>query len=518
MLYLLLGCAFAFALFNVLLIIYRSTLHPLSKFPGPKLATCSYLYEFWFDIVQNGRYTHEIARLHKIYGPIIRINPDELHCDDASFVDEVYASGKRKRNKPQHFLAGFPGNAHLGVTLTGDHDLHRLRRGSINKFFSRSQVTQLEHLVKHNAEKLCNKIISSRDGHPFDLWNLYSCFTADVITEYCFGESSGFLDRPPWEPNYRSSVNALFRPAHLFRHFPWLKYPADLIPLCVLRWISQDLELLARDFSVTIPQRIRLAKATTTSLLKSQRPTIFSSLLTSDLPDSEKSIKRLTGEATAIMVAGTETVALTLSLYTFYLLSNPTVYKSVRNELLSIVPESSTFPSWHTLEKQPYLTAVLLETLRLGNNVPGRSPRTATEEDLIYRGSWLPEGTSRPVSVCHVIPRGYAIGMSPYILHTNDTLFPNPHEFDPSRWLQDGNINRELERHLFSFSKGSRMCVGIQLAWCELYIGAAMLTLRVFPFVKLYKTSLVDVQYDHDEVIAKPSAESKGIRISMVAQ
>lgn len=50
------------ALYNV------SPLHPLSKFPGPKLAGATFLYEGWFDLVRGGRYTHEIKRLHEIYG------------------------------------------------------------------------------------------------------------------------------------------------------------------------------------------------------------------------------------------------------------------------------------------------------------------------------------------------------------------------------------------------------------------------------------------------------------------
>jgi hypothetical protein len=55
--------------YRVLLALYNvSPLHPLSKFPGPKLAAASYLYEAWFDLVKVGRYSWEIKEMHKRYG------------------------------------------------------------------------------------------------------------------------------------------------------------------------------------------------------------------------------------------------------------------------------------------------------------------------------------------------------------------------------------------------------------------------------------------------------------------
>lgn len=55
--------------YRVLLVLYRlSPVHPLHKFPGPKLAAASYLYELWFDLIKGGQYTFEIKRLHDTYG------------------------------------------------------------------------------------------------------------------------------------------------------------------------------------------------------------------------------------------------------------------------------------------------------------------------------------------------------------------------------------------------------------------------------------------------------------------
>lgn len=55
--------------YRVLIALYNiSPLHPLSRFPGPKIAAASYLYEAYFDWWCVGRYGHEIRRMHERYG------------------------------------------------------------------------------------------------------------------------------------------------------------------------------------------------------------------------------------------------------------------------------------------------------------------------------------------------------------------------------------------------------------------------------------------------------------------
>lgn len=46
------------------------------------------------------------SRLTPCLGPIVRINPDEVHCADSNFIEEIYAVGNRKRNKPAHQVSG----------------------------------------------------------------------------------------------------------------------------------------------------------------------------------------------------------------------------------------------------------------------------------------------------------------------------------------------------------------------------------------------------------------------------
>lgn len=62
-----LPCA-TFIFYRLSIILYRLFLHPLAKFPGPKIAAVTSLYEAYHEIVLNGQYSKKISELHDLYG------------------------------------------------------------------------------------------------------------------------------------------------------------------------------------------------------------------------------------------------------------------------------------------------------------------------------------------------------------------------------------------------------------------------------------------------------------------
>lgn len=58
----------AVALYSVSLVIYRLCLHPLARFPGPKIAAATGWYEFYHDVIRGGMYIHEVQKMHREYG------------------------------------------------------------------------------------------------------------------------------------------------------------------------------------------------------------------------------------------------------------------------------------------------------------------------------------------------------------------------------------------------------------------------------------------------------------------
>ena len=225
--------------------------------------------------------------------------------------------------------------------------------------------------------------------------------------------------------------------------------------------------------------------------------TIFSELLEADVPAEEKSVKRLTEEAQVIISAGATTTAHFLTLTIYHILTNEEIHRKVQAELLSATAASSGTPAMQDFEQLPYLNAVIKEGFRLSYGVTTRLPRVAPDTTLHCQG--------------HIIPAGTTVSMTSVLQHMNASLFPNPEVFDPQRWLDSDDLH--LDRYLVNFSKGTRACVGINLARAEIVLTLAMV-FKSFD-MKLHDTTGADVEVERDYFAAYASAQSRGLRVTL---
>ena len=68
-------------------------------------------------------------------GPIVRINPDNIHISDPDFYDVAYASNAPFEKMPKwRDRLGLPG----ATQSTIQHDLHRSRRMTLSPHFSKN--------------------------------------------------------------------------------------------------------------------------------------------------------------------------------------------------------------------------------------------------------------------------------------------------------------------------------------------------------------------------------------------
>merc|ERR1712000_805452 len=97
--------------------------------------------------------------------------------------------------------------------------------------------------------------------------------------------------------------------------------------------------------------------------------------------------------------------------------------------------------------------------------------------------------------------------MSAAITHHDESIFPDSYSYIPDRWLDEKNeFRKDVAHGMMAFSKGSRACLGKNLALCELHLALAALALRVMPHMRLVDTTQEDIAYDHDMFV--PMAKS----------
>ncbi|KAG5643782.1 hypothetical protein DXG03_009661 [Asterophora parasitica] len=183
-------------------------------------------------------------------------------------------------------------------------------------------------------------------------------------------------------------------------------------------------------------------------------PTIYHHLLNTSEGDSRRSRRGLIEEAFSLLQAGTEGPGNACTVGTFYVLNSPAVHKKLFQELLDAWPDKETSMGYRALEKLPYLTAVIKESLRMSHGIVTPLPRIVGPSSAVISG--------------HTVPAGAVVGVSVVCLNNDAMVYMDPHVFSPERWMQPHS--RDLDKHLVPFSRGPRMCMGINLALCELYL------------------------------------------------
>ena len=200
----------------------------------------------------------------------------------------------------------------------------------------------------------------------------------------------------------------------------------------------------------------------------------------------------LVSDASLLVAAGMDTSSVTLSALLFYLCQNPRVMTKLTTELRAAFNDVEEIVSGPKLSAQSYLRASIDETLRMTPPVPGILTRK------VLPGGTLIEGTE--------IPAGSVVGVSAYAMHHNEANYPHSFMYLPERWLEEDKDSKDApfavtaesvawaKAAFCPFSIGSRGCVGKNMAYMELLIGAARLLW------------LYDVQFAKGEVTGGGSA------------
>ena len=164
------------------------------------------------------------------------------------------------------------------------------------------------------------------------------------------------------------------------------------------------------------------------------------------------------------------------------------------SELEAHIPDPASPPKLRALEQMPYLMAVMNETLRISYGSTHRQQRIFPSRTVQYKEYFIPPGTPISMTALHI--------------HDNPRIFPDPYKFDPSRWQGPS----APFKYLVPFSRGSRSCVGMELAKAEILTTLANMFRRFGRDMVLFETERVkDIDIHSDWFNAGPGAESNGL-------
>jgi cytochrome P450 len=410
--------------------IYRIFFHPLCHVPGPLLPKISSLWLHYHAYIGDEATT--IRQLHAIYGPFVRISPNEVDISDADAIQPIYVSkgGFPKAN----CYANFDIDGHKTIFSTTDHEYRASRAKAVTPLFSTKALRENEIALWGCVDRMIERLRSeSESKRPINVLNLTRSLAVDAVSTHLFRENYNGVSEQGPTLSVSAFVDAFVAVGRFFYLptvvFAWVEWAAT-------KW-QADRET---DDSMMIVDKFvgNLVENTTPKSL-----TYPGRLLAAGISNSE-----VKAQCKDLVFAGTDSTGMNLATIMRSLAMYPEKYERLKKEVAENIARGTEAQDVQAL---PYLNAVVKEALRVSMANPTRLPH------VVPIGGWTFKSTH--------FPAGSIVGCSAYELHFNPVIFPEPTKFIPERWLDP---TEEMSKYWFAFGAGSRACIARNLATLEL--------------------------------------------------
>ncbi|KAJ6495411.1 high nitrogen upregulated cytochrome P450 monooxygenase 2 [Mycena sanguinolenta] len=430
---------------NLSIVVYHlSPFHPLAQYPGPIIAKVTKLWGLWKAFHGYRHLYHK--ELHDMYGPYVRIGPNELSVIDVVAVGQILSHGGL--DKGRHYETGRHSSTRPSI-LSVIGEAHAAKRRVWNRALTSSAIRDYEPLVAKRAHQLVSCLRDS--GGVVDLVHWFNLFSFDVMGDLAFGGTFEMLLDGQDVDGLGEQIQVFMQAADLSGQIPWMINTLRLFPQ-VAR-IIQEFNDFGQGLAI---QRMKNGAVSTKDLwyyladeagLEKQKPTL----------------EDAAADGVIAVVAASDTTALALSSVVWFLLSMPEYYRRVQQELDEVIVDGDDPLDVQKHQELHFLSACINEALRLYPPVPTKGPRQIpfTQCGRSIAGRFIPPGTS-------VVTPAYS-------LHRDPESFSLPDKFLPERWLPGSNLERHDAAAFMPFSIGPANCVGQKFAKCELFMVLSIL-------------------------------------------
>ena len=146
--------------------IYNLFLHPLSNFPGPKLGAATRLWHIYHRV--RGDWVYVIKSLHDIYGPVVRIAPDEVSFTESAAWLQIYGHRSGKPELQKDSVTYSNSSAGQGSILSANRERHSYLRKQLSYGFSERSLREQDVVIRGYAN-LCMQRLKERCDDPINM-------------------------------------------------------------------------------------------------------------------------------------------------------------------------------------------------------------------------------------------------------------------------------------------------------------------------------------------------------------
>ncbi|KAM3459321.1 hypothetical protein NHJ6243_006997 [Beauveria neobassiana] len=432
----------------------------LRDFPGPSWAAYTRL---WLcKTLASGNSAQIFVNINHTHGSIARVGPNHLVTSDPDFTRQILAVGTTWRRAPSYDALRIDPRM-SNIVSERDARVHNAMRRRMAPGYAGKDIQGLEDAVDERIGAFISRIEKhwvSDAGmtESFDIAKRIQFFTLDTIAHLCFGKPLGFVESDLDKHNFIATLE---------EQLPFLQYFLVILTLNpVLRWIAA-VPWVKR---LVVPSSVD--KRGIGTIMKISRKVIDDRLNESEKPQPDmlgSFLKHGLGpdeaemEMSITLIAGSDTTATALRATLLSIISTPTVYQRLINEIDAAEAQGriSHPVSNGEAQKLPYLQAVIREGLRRFPPVTQLREREAPPEGL-----QLPDGRR--------IPGGTFVGLNAWGTQLNPVFGADAHVFRPERWLpesyddDDDDGGQRLAAmskvHELIFGHGMTRCLGISIA------------------------------------------------------
>ncbi|KAJ8105892.1 hypothetical protein OPT61_g9902 [Boeremia exigua] len=427
-------CALLPLLAVVLYGAYNVWVHPLRQYPGPLLWRA--FRAPYVVSTHKGKLHKRLQEFHAVYGPVVRIAPDELSYADSRAWKDIYTSrpGHQLFKKNETWFKKQTPDEPQSI-MSFDEAAHSKFRRVFAHAFSDKNLLQQASIVEGYVDLLVSRLRESVQ-QVVDLEPLLEGMAFDIGSDLSFADSFDSLrtgKTHPWVEVAKGFGKGLALISSINQYPPVDRLLRFVIPKKILEKMKDHAMM-----SSAMAQK-RLSMDT-------DRPDFVT--LTKKHADSKGGIQGGEWDINLMILvfAGSETLASSLTAIFRELVQHPGALQCLTTEVRSTF-ESEADITVASTTHLPYLNAVINEGLRLDPPPVVTPPR--------------------------VVPAGGDMTYVAYNLFSGNRQAYNfhlPNTFLPERFLPSYKNEKDNMAAFQPFNVGRHQCIGMKLAYAEMRI------------------------------------------------